>query len=203
MKREVNRARTSGISVGRRPPDVLTDDRVTVRLPRAADALRVVEYGGDAKLLEGIWIAGPFPDSEVEAWASNVIAQALAGWRKEGGVHGGGLVIDEDESFLGLVYLTPAHNDAIEIAYGVAPPARGRGIATRALRLVTCWAVTHGNFASVELRIAEGHAASRRVAEKASFHLHERIETFIESTGETYTDLLYRNAPLEKSPLER
>jgi RimJ/RimL family protein N-acetyltransferase len=158
--------------------------------------LRVAEYGGDEELLEGIWIAGPLPDSDLSSWADNVITQALAGWTDSGGVHGGGLVIDEEESFVGMIYLTPSGNNGIEISYGIAPPARGRGIATRALRLITDWAVTYGAFASVELHIAENHAASRRVAEKAGFRLQKRSEIYVENTGETYIDVLYSFAPI-------
>lgn len=195
MQQHIHRPRTDGISVERHPPDLLTDGWVTIRLPRSNDVLRVAEYGGNEELLEGIWIAGPFPDSNLTNWANNVITQALAGWTKSGGVHGGGLVIDAAESFVGMIYLTPSGNNGVEISYGVAPPARRRGIATRALRLITDWAVTSGAFTSVELRIAENHVASRRVAEKAGFHLQERSEIYVENTGETYIDVLYVFAP--------
>lgn len=195
MQREISRPRTRGISVGRAPPGLLTDGRVTLRLPSPNDAQRVADYGGDEKLLEGIWIAGPLPGSNLEVWASKVISEALAGWTDGGGIHGGGLVIDEDQSFVGLIYLTPRGNDVLEISYGVAPPARERGIATRALRLITGWAMTDGAFTRVELRISENHAASRRVAEKAGFHLQERFEISVESTGETYIDMLYSRKP--------
>lgn len=191
MQRQISRPQTSGISVGRTPPALLTDGRVTLRLPNSNDVRRVAEYGGDEGFLEGTWIAGPFPDSDLDVWASKVITEALAGWTECGGIHGGGIVMDEQHSFVGILYLTPRDNNIIEISYGVAPPARGRGIATRALRLITDWAVTQGAFTSVELRIAENHAASRRVAEKAGFRFQERFETYVQNTGETYIDLLY------------
>jgi RimJ/RimL family protein N-acetyltransferase len=78
----------------------------------------------------------------------------------------------------------------VELSYGIAPPARGRGIATRAARLAAGWALTEGGFSRVELRIPESHAASRRVAEKAGFQLEERFVTFIKATGDTAIDLL-------------
>ena len=149
------------------------------------------EYGRDEKLLQGVWVAGPFPGPDVEAWARSVIAQARAGWTDAGGIHGGGLVIDEEQLLVGLIYLSPTGKDGIEVSYGVAPPKRGRGIATRALRLITDWALGQAKFARVELHISQNHAASRRVAERAGFHLRERIETMVQATGETYTDLVY------------
>ena len=191
MQQHISKPRTSGISVGRTPPERLTDGHVTLRLPTMSDVPTVAEYASDEKLLDGIWIAGPFPGSDREAWASNVITEARAGWIESGGLHGGGLVIDEEQPFVGLIYLTPSENNVIEISYGVAPPARGRGIATRALRLITRWAVTQGSFTNVELHIAENHMASRRVAEKAGFHFQKRLQTHVESTGENYIDLIY------------
>ena len=180
---------------GERRTLLLTDGCVTLRLPCSNDVARVAEYGADQKLLEGIWIAGPFPDSDLNAWALGVVAEALAGWTERGGIHGGGVVIDEEQPFVGILYLAARDNDILEISYGVVPTMRGRGIATRALRLITAWAMTQGEFTSVELRIAENHAASRRVAEKAGFHFQKKFEIYVENTGETYIDLLYSFPP--------
>jgi RimJ/RimL family protein N-acetyltransferase len=55
------------------------------------------------------------------------------------------------------------------IGYGVAPWARGRGIATRALRLLADWALSAGGVRRLELTTHADNAASRRVAEKAGF----------------------------------
>jgi RimJ/RimL family protein N-acetyltransferase len=195
VRQETSSPRLSGVSVGRTPPHLLTDGCVVLRLPSANDRLRLVAYGRDEKLLEGIWITGPFPDGDLDAWASRVIGEALAGWTDHGGVHGGGLVIDEQQPFAGMLYLAPRDNNGLEVSYGVAPPYRGRGIATRALNLIASWATTQAAFNRVELRIAEDNSASRRVAEKSGFRLRERIETFVKGTGETYIDLLYVYPP--------
>lgn len=195
MRREISPSEPQTISVGRTPPGMLTDGRVTLRLPDSNDVPRIVDYGKDEKLLEGIWIPGPFPGSDLEAWAQNTVSEAIAGWADEGSILGGGLAIDEEQPFVGIINLVPRGNDAIEIGVGVAPPVRGRGIATRALCLITDWALAHGGFSRVELRMDENQAASRRVAEKAGFRLQERFETYVEGTGETYIDVLYSRAP--------
>lgn len=54
------------------------------------------------------------------------------------------------------------------LGYSTAPWARGRGLTTRAVRLVTTHAFDQG-LQQLELHIAEGNAASRRTAEKAGF----------------------------------
>jgi len=54
------------------------------------------------------------------------------------------------------------------IGYWVAPPARGRGIATRALRLLSRWALEQG-VERLELTTHPENLVSQRVAEGAGF----------------------------------
>ena len=55
------------------------------------------------------------------------------------------------------------------IGYWVAPSARGRGVATRALELLSRWAVQSQGVERLELTTDPDNAASQRVAEKAGF----------------------------------
>jgi len=56
-----------------------------------------------------------------------------------------------------------------EIGYVVAPQARGRGIATRAVRLLTRWGFDGLDLRRIELRIDPRNAGSLRVAELAGY----------------------------------
>ncbi|WP_412541747.1 GNAT family N-acetyltransferase [Longispora sp. K20-0274] len=56
-----------------------------------------------------------------------------------------------------------------EIGYWVAPAARGRGVATAALRLVCRWAVDTLGVQRLEWRARAGNLPSRLVAERAGF----------------------------------
>ena len=58
----------------------------------------------------------------------------------------------------------------VEIGYWLRADARGRGVMTRALKLVAAWALAAGAD-RVQLRAAVENEASRRVAEKAGFAL--------------------------------
>jgi RimJ/RimL family protein N-acetyltransferase len=60
--------------------------------------------------------------------------------------------------------------DVAEIGYWLRADARGHGVTTDAVRLITAWALGAGA-ARVQLRAAVGNDASRRVAEKAGFRL--------------------------------
>jgi RimJ/RimL family protein N-acetyltransferase len=56
-----------------------------------------------------------------------------------------------------------------ELGYLVAPWARGRGVATEALRLLTDWAFTERSLVRLELYIDVANEASRRVAQRSGY----------------------------------
>lgn len=56
-----------------------------------------------------------------------------------------------------------------EVGYWLAPLDRGRGYATRALRLVSAWAFTDPGLVRFELHTLIGNEASGAVAGKAGF----------------------------------
>jgi RimJ/RimL family protein N-acetyltransferase len=58
---------------------------------------------------------------------------------------------------------------AVEIGYWVAPPARGRGVATAATRLICDWAFDSLQFERVEWQCYVGNDGSRRVAQRCGF----------------------------------
>ncbi len=165
------------VSIGRLPSRELSDGVVRLRIPTLADIDRVAQYGADPLGLEGIWIPGPRPGQDLHEWASAFVQEVIAGWTAAGGIHGGGLIVDEREPFLGIVYLAPRSAVVLELSYGVAPHARGRSIATRAARLAAEWALREGGFEQVELRIDKEHRESQRVTEKAGFRFVERFLT--------------------------
>jgi RimJ/RimL family protein N-acetyltransferase len=57
------------------------------------------------------------------------------------------------------------------VTSGVDPRARGRDVATTAVRAVCQWGVTTAGFELIEWRCEAGNVASRRVAEKAGFRI--------------------------------
>lgn len=191
MRQEVSSPRESRLSMGRPAPGPLSDGVVTLRLPEAADVGRLARYGADETLLDGVWVGWPPQDADLEAWASRSVDEWLAAWTDEGGIDGGALVADEVEPFAGVVFLLPWARDVVELVYGVLPTARHRGIASRIARIASDWALTDGDVARVELKIAESHDISRRVAENAGFKFEERFETYVVGTGRTHVDMLY------------
>jgi RimJ/RimL family protein N-acetyltransferase len=69
---------------------------------------------------------------------------------------------------IGVRWLEPEQGVA-EVGYWVAPDARGAGICTRALRLVSRWVLEDCGAERLQLRADELNPASRKVAENAGF----------------------------------
>ena len=73
--------------------------------------------------------------------------------------------------FAGLVQLDLEKEEG-EIGYVVAPAARGRGVAGRAVRLLTRWGFETVRLQRIELRIDPANEISARIAERAGYR-HE------------------------------
>ena len=93
----------------------------------------------------------------------------MTGWQD--GSCAGFAILSEDAEFLGLVGLVDLDLGTRqgEIGYVVIGEARGRGVAGRALRLVTDWAFDDLELERVELRIDVDNEPSIRVAERAGY----------------------------------
>ncbi|UEJ84266.1 GNAT family N-acetyltransferase [Brachybacterium halotolerans subsp. kimchii] len=96
-----------------------------------------------------------------------------------------------DGTCVGTVDYDPQVTDGLEpgdvnIAYGVAPWIRGRGVAVRAVELVCGIIAERGVGRRVAIRASAENPASRRVAEKAGFVFsHEmRSATDVDETGQ-------------------
>jgi RimJ/RimL family protein N-acetyltransferase len=110
-----------------------------------------------------------FPSRPAAGFAAKWIDRYVNGWRD--GSCAGFAILSGDNSFLGFVAVValdlPARQG--EIGYVVAREARGRGVAGRALRLVTDWALDRLALQRVELRIDVDNEPSIKVAERIGF----------------------------------
>jgi RimJ/RimL family protein N-acetyltransferase len=78
---------------------------------------------------------------------------------------------DGEGEFLGCAMAFGIEEEAQsgELGYVVAPAARGRGVGTSALRLLTEWGFTERGLLRLELMISVENAASKVVAERAGY----------------------------------
>lgn len=71
----------------------------------------------------------------------------------------------------------------VQMGYWVKPEARGRGIASRALRLLSEWAVAEVPTARVQLLTEPENVASQRVAENAGFRRECVLRSYLVVRG--------------------
>jgi ribosomal-protein-alanine N-acetyltransferase len=78
-------------------------------------------------------------------------------------------IADEGDSYLGSIVLFMKGHDTAELAYVVAPAARGRGLARGAVQLLGDWAVASLGIHRLQLCISPENAPSLRVAEACGY----------------------------------
>ena len=66
-----------------------------------------------------------------------------------------------------------------EVGYWLSAQARGRGHATRAVRLICRWAFAALGLERVELLAATGNPASQRVAERCGFEREAVLRSYL------------------------
>jgi RimJ/RimL family protein N-acetyltransferase len=108
----------------------------------------------------------PTPPDFPERWLAGYVAG-----RKEGTRIGFAVVDEETGEQLGMAVAPTIEPDAAtaELGYVVAPSARGRGVATAALGLLTDWALSELGMERLELRISVDNVASKTVAERCGY----------------------------------
>ncbi|HEU4347359.1 MAG TPA: GNAT family protein [Actinoplanes sp.] len=160
------------------PPDTtLTDGVVALRQWRPDDAEWYVEHSRDPEIQR--WTTEP-PDLTVAA-ARTAIERALADRLVAYAIADAGT-----GELLGNLALSPAH----ELSYWVVPAARGRGVATRAVRLLLARAWSAG-VDRVVLHAHVDNVGSQRVAERAGFR-RDRVERAARQVkGETWDVVWY------------
>jgi RimJ/RimL family protein N-acetyltransferase len=89
-------------------------------------------------------------------------------------------VVDGDGSFLGLglAFDIDREGRQLELGYVVAPDARGRGVATESLRLLTDWAFRELDALRIALWISAENDASKRVAANAGYRYEGTLRSF-------------------------
>jgi len=116
----------------------------------------------------GRWTEVPVPYrlEDAEGWIAAHAQTRASGEALELAVVSAGL--DEVDGSIGLVHLVPEHGRG-EVGYWIAPWARRRGLATRAVRLLSAWALTELGLGRLELLTHTDNEVSGRVAVAAGF----------------------------------
>lgn len=84
-----------------------------------------------------------------------------------------------------------AHRQVVGVGFWIAPEAQGAGLATRALVLLSRWALRSTGVIRVEALIDVRNVASRRVAEKSGFRSEGHLRSYLELDGQPADALVY------------
>ena len=104
---------------------------------------------------------------------------------------------DGDATFYGVALAVDIDAEAqeAELGYLTAPAARGRGVATAALRRLTDWAFDERGLKRVTLLIDAANAGSERVAQKAGYVREALLRDMYIKPGRRGDMLLYTQLP--------
>jgi RimJ/RimL family protein N-acetyltransferase len=153
------------------PVDMTAGD-IRLRPWVPSDADEVYRACQDPGIQRWTLVPSPYTRADAEEFVGRT---APAGWAD--GTAAQFAVLDAATARLlasvGLVSVGP--DGLAEIGYWCAAEARGRGVATRATRVLARWALSVVGVERLEWRAEVGNPASRRVAEKAGFTVEGRL----------------------------
>lgn len=144
----------------------LRDGDLVLRPLRNSDADAITAACQDPEIPRWTFVPSPYTRADAYAFLTTCEQEAAAGTAANL------LAVDAADDRLlgsfGVLDIDRASGSG-EIGYWVAAAERGRGLATRAVRLLAAWAADELGLTRLQVLPHKDNAASRRVAEKAGF----------------------------------
>jgi RimJ/RimL family protein N-acetyltransferase len=155
---------------------VLTDGTVILRAHRPDDVEDILEQCRDPLMKRWTRVPSPYEREHAELF----VAERQPCWlnREEFS-----FAVETGARCCGSVGLRPRGEGAAEVGYALAPWARGRGVASRALRLLLEWAFGPLELDTVIWRAEVGNWASRRVAWSAGIRVLGAVPGLLDHRG--------------------
>ena len=155
-----------GAAVSQVVPDAatLSDGVVTLRSWRPDDAPAVYAACQDPLIVRFIPIPQPYTKAVAAEYVEMAAAQTLDGTAAHFAITDAA-----DDRVLGSISRHPLRGHHASFGYWLAAAARGRGVATHALRLIADWTIASTEVIRLELYTEAENEASGRVAERAGF----------------------------------
>jgi RimJ/RimL family protein N-acetyltransferase len=173
------------------PPD-LRGDTIALRPWRPDDLESMVAAVQDPDVTR--WTS--VPDRYGDAEGRDYLDSAARSWA-DGTAASFAIVDTADGALLGSIGIRFHGDGAANVGYWMAREARGRGVATQALRLVSAWALTELPVERLELVTAPDNEASQRVAEKAGFTREGLLRRYVEIKGKRRDAVVFSLLPDE------
>jgi RimJ/RimL family protein N-acetyltransferase len=150
-------------------PPTLVDDDLILRPRRPDDVDAIVAACQDPEIPRWTMVPSPYTREDALAFLAHSVAEALAGEAV------GLLAVDDAGTLLGSFSLMDLRREPGygEIGYWLAAEARGRGVATRAVRLLTAWGHDELGLERIECHVHTDNEPSQRVPPRAGY---ERLD---------------------------
>jgi ribosomal-protein-alanine N-acetyltransferase len=151
----------------------------------------VEEAGRDPSIPEGTTVPASFTIADGLAWIERQWGRAEQG-------EGLSLAIADarsDEALGAIVLLFRRQPLTAELGYWLIERARGRGLGSLAVALLSRWAVTDAALARLEALVEPDNVASQRVLEKAGFRREGHLRSYLVFEGRRADALIYSLLP--------
>jgi RimJ/RimL family protein N-acetyltransferase len=150
------------------PDPPLRGERVALRPWTDADLAAMLVAFGDPVVQRFSWTRSePYTEADARAFLVEIEARRLRGE----GVEFAFVEPDDDGAILGGggIYDRDADERRAAIGYWLAAHARGRGVATEAVRLLARWSFDRLQLERLQITCGPDNIASQRVAERCGF----------------------------------
>jgi RimJ/RimL family protein N-acetyltransferase len=141
---------------------------VVLRELREGDRVVVLSTMGDPLVAQWLNMPGTPSDRDFDSLVRLARNGRMTGDRFDFTVTEAGADVS-----VGAVIASRRHRENYEVAYLAGPDGRGRGLMTRAVRLVCGWLFDEG-VGRIELRTHPDNEPSQRLAERCGFHREGR-----------------------------
>jgi RimJ/RimL family protein N-acetyltransferase len=148
------------------PVEGIADGSIRIRLRADADTPAIVAACQDPEIPRWTRVPDPYDDSSAGEWEAETRRQQESGE----GLH---LVIDDAATgdLLGSIGIDAINrvDGRCDLGYWLAREARGHGVMTRAVGLLSEWAFDNLPVDRIEITVEPENGASRAVAERAGY----------------------------------
>jgi RimJ/RimL family protein N-acetyltransferase len=170
------------------PVEGIADGPIRIRLRADADDAAIVAACQDPEIPRWTRVPEPYDERAAAEWAVESQRQREAGE----GLH---LIVADAETdeLLGSIGIQEVRRaeSRCDLGYWLARPARGRGVMTRAVRLLSRWVFDNLPIERIQITVQPDNEASRAVAERAGYSFEGILRSYIEIKGTARDAAMY------------
>ena len=170
-----------------RPP--LTDGVVTLRSPNETDLPAIRKGTADPEVVR--WI-GPSEGSALQT-----LELHRSRWNKGTGATFS--ICDPEDDCVGHVWVNLVDSRQGEVGYWLLPEARGKGLATRSVKLISLWALRELGLLRLSLLTEPSNRPSQWVAERSGFVKEGVLRSYKEIAGRRIDCVVFSLLPSDAS----